>query len=551
MGKLVLIFSILFMTSSTFVQADDHVNVGCEDEDLLVNSSIAAFSGEPRSGRHKRYWLLWCMNFPDCCDIKGEDTCGFACPGCPKKYKSNTKSTSTTPSPPQLPGGLAALRAQRAPGSEGAGTTLQGGGLAALLAQEAAGGGGGSAPQGGGLAALLAQGATSGGGGSAPQDGGLAALLAQAEGGSAGGTPQGRGLAALLAQGASGGSGGNTPQGEGLAALLGQGPASGGGGTPQGGGLAALLAQGGAGGGGTSQVGEVKEQLSTDLEHAAWKISPTHVTLPLSHSSNSYQPVKSNTMVQMGNKISKEKRFPIFDLGTKNLASGEPFDQHSKTSANLSASASQFGELERLPSTDLSTLFAKFGANSSNNPGQTPSLAATSSLASQFIRNGASDLQTSEGETSSPSLSPLLALAAQGGLPNGVEVGPLGIDIFANEELDVAGFGDYDYEDYEDEDGTIPQRRYWRKYFEKDLPLRIDSKKTLPSEPNPNEYDTLSAPMESTIQIGQQTYTDTLTPAESNYLFSQYNPSSMKRSSGSWWTKIKSNWDKVQQMWSY
>lgn len=38
----------------------------------------------PKS-RQKRYLLLWCMNFPDCCDFRGRDVCGFACPKCPIK----------------------------------------------------------------------------------------------------------------------------------------------------------------------------------------------------------------------------------------------------------------------------------------------------------------------------------------------------------------------------------------------------------------------------------------------------------------------------------
>ena len=40
---------------------------------------------EPRVGREKRFWILWCMNYPDCCSFAGADNCGFACPKCKKK----------------------------------------------------------------------------------------------------------------------------------------------------------------------------------------------------------------------------------------------------------------------------------------------------------------------------------------------------------------------------------------------------------------------------------------------------------------------------------
>ena len=39
---------------------------------------------EPKS-RQKRHFYLWCMNFPDCCNVRGRDICGFACPKCPIK----------------------------------------------------------------------------------------------------------------------------------------------------------------------------------------------------------------------------------------------------------------------------------------------------------------------------------------------------------------------------------------------------------------------------------------------------------------------------------
>jgi hypothetical protein len=55
---------------------------------LVIFSSLHLLFGgcllEAKS-RPKRYLMLWCMNYPDCCDIKGKDRCGMACPKCPIK----------------------------------------------------------------------------------------------------------------------------------------------------------------------------------------------------------------------------------------------------------------------------------------------------------------------------------------------------------------------------------------------------------------------------------------------------------------------------------
>jgi len=37
--------------------------------------------------RKKRFVLIFCLNFPNCCDFKGQDICGMPCPPCPKKKK--------------------------------------------------------------------------------------------------------------------------------------------------------------------------------------------------------------------------------------------------------------------------------------------------------------------------------------------------------------------------------------------------------------------------------------------------------------------------------
>ena len=56
---------------------------------------------EVSKSRPKRYLALWCMNFPDCCDFRGKDVCGFACPKCPIKLDKygRRKKPKTTPKP--------------------------------------------------------------------------------------------------------------------------------------------------------------------------------------------------------------------------------------------------------------------------------------------------------------------------------------------------------------------------------------------------------------------------------------------------------------------
>ena len=50
---------------------------------ILLLMTVAFLSRLSKAWLHAP--LLWCMNFPDCCDIKGKDMCGFACPICPIK----------------------------------------------------------------------------------------------------------------------------------------------------------------------------------------------------------------------------------------------------------------------------------------------------------------------------------------------------------------------------------------------------------------------------------------------------------------------------------
>lgn len=55
-----------------------------EDDTALTNSSEVE-QGVGRSGRQKRFIYFLCMNYPDCCDFRGKEVCGFACPVCPPK----------------------------------------------------------------------------------------------------------------------------------------------------------------------------------------------------------------------------------------------------------------------------------------------------------------------------------------------------------------------------------------------------------------------------------------------------------------------------------
>jgi len=42
-------------------------------------------SSNDAKSRPKRFIYFLCMNFPDCCDFRGKDVCGYPCPVCPKK----------------------------------------------------------------------------------------------------------------------------------------------------------------------------------------------------------------------------------------------------------------------------------------------------------------------------------------------------------------------------------------------------------------------------------------------------------------------------------
>ena len=76
-------FRIIFLVSIWFIV------INCNDDDDCDKDSSNNVDGsniaKPRQKRFFELPLLWCMNFPDCCDIRGKDICGFACPVCPIK----------------------------------------------------------------------------------------------------------------------------------------------------------------------------------------------------------------------------------------------------------------------------------------------------------------------------------------------------------------------------------------------------------------------------------------------------------------------------------
>ena len=61
------------------------INEDFEKDIISNNVDDVVDSSNVAKPRQKRFFELWCMNFPDCCDIRGKDRCGFACPVCPIK----------------------------------------------------------------------------------------------------------------------------------------------------------------------------------------------------------------------------------------------------------------------------------------------------------------------------------------------------------------------------------------------------------------------------------------------------------------------------------
>ena len=80
-------FGIIFLISFWCIinNCNGNNDDDCEkDSRNNVDDSISNVA-KPRKKRFFELPLLWCMNFPDCCDIRGKDLCGFACPVCPIK----------------------------------------------------------------------------------------------------------------------------------------------------------------------------------------------------------------------------------------------------------------------------------------------------------------------------------------------------------------------------------------------------------------------------------------------------------------------------------
>ena len=74
---------LIFLTIICAAQAFGHT----EDDNVPPNYKYSQIANENEkvNSRPKRFVYFLCMNFPDCCDFRGKDVCGFPCPVCPKK----------------------------------------------------------------------------------------------------------------------------------------------------------------------------------------------------------------------------------------------------------------------------------------------------------------------------------------------------------------------------------------------------------------------------------------------------------------------------------
>jgi len=78
---LILVVSFVQRSVAASQRRKDYKKLLAGDDDVIRDDVIDI----PKS-RQKRYLLLWCLNFPTCCqelDAVGDDKCAFACPVCP------------------------------------------------------------------------------------------------------------------------------------------------------------------------------------------------------------------------------------------------------------------------------------------------------------------------------------------------------------------------------------------------------------------------------------------------------------------------------------
>ncbi len=79
----ILIFFVVFI----FVVRIDAVSE--EEADISPDFKYSRLANDVHGGntkkRQKRFVYFFCMNYPDCCDFRGKDVCGYPCPVCPKK----------------------------------------------------------------------------------------------------------------------------------------------------------------------------------------------------------------------------------------------------------------------------------------------------------------------------------------------------------------------------------------------------------------------------------------------------------------------------------
>ncbi len=73
-----------FQTNVVHIEGDENDSSPEYKYTRSANDDDDVVGGIPKK-RQKRFIYFFCMNYPDCCDFRGKDVCGYPCPVCPKK----------------------------------------------------------------------------------------------------------------------------------------------------------------------------------------------------------------------------------------------------------------------------------------------------------------------------------------------------------------------------------------------------------------------------------------------------------------------------------
>ena len=80
---------LIFFVAFIFVVQIDAIRDDNYDDDISPDFKYSRLANDVMGGttkkREKRFVYFFCMNYPDCCDFRGKDVCGYPCPVCPKK----------------------------------------------------------------------------------------------------------------------------------------------------------------------------------------------------------------------------------------------------------------------------------------------------------------------------------------------------------------------------------------------------------------------------------------------------------------------------------